>query len=155
MGEDVVALGFPLGQTSLKISKGNVAGNEIVSGNLCIQPLASDLLPVHAIPSVSTIYYQYYRYILYTIYYIYCSSRLICPQLSFYSMAIYRLYILHECICLGLASLYIYMLLYDLLLGVYKRRRLLEGRFEGPRPRSLRATVVGPCWTTPARRSWA
>lgn len=28
MGMDVVALGFPLGQDSLKISKGNVAGNE-------------------------------------------------------------------------------------------------------------------------------
>mmetsp|Transcript_25464 Transcript_25464/g.52949 ORF Transcript_25464/g.52949 Transcript_25464/m.52949 type:complete len:616 (-) Transcript_25464:40-1887(-) len=40
MGEDVVALGFPLGQNSLKISKGNVAGNEIVSNNLCIQSTA-------------------------------------------------------------------------------------------------------------------
>lgn len=40
MGEDVVALGFPLGQTSLKISKGNVAGNEVVNQNLCIQSTA-------------------------------------------------------------------------------------------------------------------
>eukprot|EP00933_Yihiella_yeosuensis_P049372 TRINITY_DN461_c0_g1_i1.p1 TRINITY_DN461_c0_g1~~TRINITY_DN461_c0_g1_i1.p1 ORF type:complete len:605 (+),score=166.79 TRINITY_DN461_c0_g1_i1:98-1912(+) len=40
MGEDVVALGFPLGQNSLKISKGNVAGNQIVNGNLCIQSTA-------------------------------------------------------------------------------------------------------------------
>lgn len=40
MGEDVVALGFPLGQTSLKISKGNVAGNEVVNHNLCIQSTA-------------------------------------------------------------------------------------------------------------------
>jgi len=28
MGADVVALGFPLGQDALKISKGNIAGNE-------------------------------------------------------------------------------------------------------------------------------
>jgi S1-C subfamily serine protease len=40
MGEDVVALGFPLGQDSLKISKGNVAGNEDVDGNICIQSTA-------------------------------------------------------------------------------------------------------------------
>ncbi|CAJ1329948.1 unnamed protein product [Effrenium voratum] len=40
MGQDVVALGFPLGQNSLKISKGNVAGNEIVNSNLCIQSTA-------------------------------------------------------------------------------------------------------------------
>ncbi|CAE7873751.1 Gyc88E [Symbiodinium necroappetens] len=40
MGQDVVALGFPLGQNSLKISKGNVAGNEFVNSNLCIQSTA-------------------------------------------------------------------------------------------------------------------
>jgi len=40
MGEDVVALGFPLGQDSLKISKGNIAGNEEVDGNICIQSTA-------------------------------------------------------------------------------------------------------------------
>eukprot|EP00927_Polykrikos_kofoidii_P032257 TRINITY_DN2753_c0_g1_i1.p1 TRINITY_DN2753_c0_g1~~TRINITY_DN2753_c0_g1_i1.p1 ORF type:complete len:615 (+),score=88.76 TRINITY_DN2753_c0_g1_i1:74-1918(+) len=40
MGEDVVALGFPLGQDSLKISKGNIAGNEEVNGNICIQSTA-------------------------------------------------------------------------------------------------------------------
>eukprot|EP00927_Polykrikos_kofoidii_P032258 TRINITY_DN2753_c0_g2_i1.p1 TRINITY_DN2753_c0_g2~~TRINITY_DN2753_c0_g2_i1.p1 ORF type:complete len:610 (+),score=89.98 TRINITY_DN2753_c0_g2_i1:97-1926(+) len=40
MGEDVVALGFPLGQESLKISKGNIAGNEEVNGNICIQSTA-------------------------------------------------------------------------------------------------------------------
>lgn len=40
MGDDVVALGFPLGQDSLKISKGNVAGNEEVDGNVCIQSTA-------------------------------------------------------------------------------------------------------------------
>jgi len=40
MGADVVALGFPLGQDSLKISKGNIAGNEEVNGNTCIQSTA-------------------------------------------------------------------------------------------------------------------
>jgi S1-C subfamily serine protease len=40
MGEDVVALGFPLGQDALKISKGNFAGNEEVDGNICIQSTA-------------------------------------------------------------------------------------------------------------------
>lgn len=40
MGMDVVALGFPLGQDALKISKGNVAGNEDVDGNICIQSTA-------------------------------------------------------------------------------------------------------------------
>jgi S1-C subfamily serine protease len=40
MGQDVVALGFPLGQNSLKISKGNVAGNQVVNNNLCIQSTA-------------------------------------------------------------------------------------------------------------------
>mmetsp|Transcript_104006 Transcript_104006/g.184685 ORF Transcript_104006/g.184685 Transcript_104006/m.184685 type:complete len:855 (+) Transcript_104006:43-2607(+) len=40
MGQDVIAMGFPLGQNSLKISKGNVAGNEVVSRNLCIQSTA-------------------------------------------------------------------------------------------------------------------
>jgi serine protease Do len=40
MGEDVVALGFPLGQDSLKISKGNIAGNEEVYSNICIQSTA-------------------------------------------------------------------------------------------------------------------
>lgn len=40
MGEDVVALGFPLGQDALKISKGNIAGNEDVNGNICIQSTA-------------------------------------------------------------------------------------------------------------------
>mmetsp|Transcript_64689 Transcript_64689/g.186034 ORF Transcript_64689/g.186034 Transcript_64689/m.186034 type:complete len:628 (+) Transcript_64689:64-1947(+) len=40
MGQDVVALGFPLGQDALKISKGNVAGNEDVNGNICIQSTA-------------------------------------------------------------------------------------------------------------------
>lgn len=40
MGEPVVALGFPLGQDSLKISAGVVAGNEVVSGNVCIQSTA-------------------------------------------------------------------------------------------------------------------
>jgi len=40
MGEDVVALGFPLGQDALKISKGNIAGNEEVDGNICIQSTA-------------------------------------------------------------------------------------------------------------------
>lgn len=40
MGADVVALGFPLGQNKLKISKGNVAGNEYVDGNICIQSTA-------------------------------------------------------------------------------------------------------------------
>eukprot|EP00747_Dinoflagellata_sp_TGD_P211900 gnl/TRDRNA2_/TRDRNA2_85068_c0_seq1.p1 gnl/TRDRNA2_/TRDRNA2_85068_c0~~gnl/TRDRNA2_/TRDRNA2_85068_c0_seq1.p1 ORF type:complete len:604 (+),score=126.42 gnl/TRDRNA2_/TRDRNA2_85068_c0_seq1:170-1981(+) len=40
MGEAVVALGFPLGQDSLKISMGNVAGNEDVDGNICIQSTA-------------------------------------------------------------------------------------------------------------------
>merc|ERR1719482_1278361 len=40
MGEDVVAMGFPLGQDALKISKGNVAGNEEVDGNICIQSTA-------------------------------------------------------------------------------------------------------------------
>jgi S1-C subfamily serine protease len=40
MGSDVVALGFPLGQDTLKISKGNVAGNEEVNDNICIQSTA-------------------------------------------------------------------------------------------------------------------
>lgn len=40
MGEDVLALGFPLGQNTLKISKGNIAGNEEVDENLCIQSTA-------------------------------------------------------------------------------------------------------------------
>merc|ERR1719276_796268 len=40
MGQDVVALGFPLGSDSLKISKGNIAGNEDVDGNICIQSTA-------------------------------------------------------------------------------------------------------------------
>eukprot|EP00931_Biecheleriopsis_adriatica_P090579 TRINITY_DN64540_c0_g1_i1.p1 TRINITY_DN64540_c0_g1~~TRINITY_DN64540_c0_g1_i1.p1 ORF type:complete len:675 (-),score=144.43 TRINITY_DN64540_c0_g1_i1:43-2016(-) len=40
MGQDVIALGFPLGQNSLKVSKGNVAGNEIVNSNICIQSTA-------------------------------------------------------------------------------------------------------------------
>jgi len=40
MGADVVALGFPLGQDSLKISKGNIAGNEEVYDNICIQSTA-------------------------------------------------------------------------------------------------------------------
>mmetsp|Transcript_64 Transcript_64/g.166 ORF Transcript_64/g.166 Transcript_64/m.166 type:complete len:584 (-) Transcript_64:51-1802(-) len=40
MGEDVMALGFPLGQDALKISKGNIAGNEDVDGNICIQSTA-------------------------------------------------------------------------------------------------------------------
>jgi len=40
MGDDVVAMGFPLGQDSLKISKGNIAGNEEVNGNICIQSTA-------------------------------------------------------------------------------------------------------------------
>lgn len=40
MGEDVVALGFPLGQDALKISKGNIAGNEEVTNNICIQSTA-------------------------------------------------------------------------------------------------------------------
>jgi len=40
MGADVVALGFPLGQDALKISKGNIAGNEDVNGNMCIQSTA-------------------------------------------------------------------------------------------------------------------
>jgi len=33
-------LGFPLGSDSLKISKGNIAGNEDVDGNICIQSTA-------------------------------------------------------------------------------------------------------------------
>jgi len=40
MGQDVVALGFPLGSDSLKISKGNIAGNEDIDGNICIQSTA-------------------------------------------------------------------------------------------------------------------
>jgi S1-C subfamily serine protease len=40
MGEDVVAMGFPLGQDALKISKGNFAGNEEVDGNICLQSTA-------------------------------------------------------------------------------------------------------------------
>jgi S1-C subfamily serine protease len=40
MGLPVVALGFPLGQDSLKISAGVVAGNEEVQGNVCIQSTA-------------------------------------------------------------------------------------------------------------------
>lgn len=40
MGENVVALGFPLGQDSLKVSKGNIAGNEEVDRNICIQSTA-------------------------------------------------------------------------------------------------------------------
>lgn len=40
MGQDVVALGFPLGQDALKISKGNIAGNEEVNENICIQSTA-------------------------------------------------------------------------------------------------------------------
>lgn len=40
MGQDVIALGFPLGQDALKISKGNIAGNEEVDGNICIQSTA-------------------------------------------------------------------------------------------------------------------
>jgi S1-C subfamily serine protease len=40
MGADVVALGFPLGQDALKISKGNIAGNEEVNDNICIQSTA-------------------------------------------------------------------------------------------------------------------
>jgi S1-C subfamily serine protease len=40
MGDNVVAMGFPLGQDSLKISKGNIAGNEEVNGNICIQSTA-------------------------------------------------------------------------------------------------------------------
>jgi len=40
MGDDVVAMGFPLGQNSLKISKGNIAGFEQVNGNICIQSTA-------------------------------------------------------------------------------------------------------------------
>merc|ERR1719261_1190646 len=40
MGEDVVALGFPLGQTNLKISAGVIAGNEEVDSNICIQSTA-------------------------------------------------------------------------------------------------------------------
>lgn len=40
MGERVVALGFPLGQDSLKISAGVVAGSEEVSGHLSIQSTA-------------------------------------------------------------------------------------------------------------------
>lgn len=40
MGLPVVALGFPLGMDSLKISAGVVAGNEEVQGNVCIQSTA-------------------------------------------------------------------------------------------------------------------
>lgn len=40
MGEDVVALGFPLGQSNLKISNGVIAGNEEVDSNICIQSTA-------------------------------------------------------------------------------------------------------------------
>eukprot|EP00933_Yihiella_yeosuensis_P070305 TRINITY_DN7806_c0_g4_i1.p1 TRINITY_DN7806_c0_g4~~TRINITY_DN7806_c0_g4_i1.p1 ORF type:complete len:642 (-),score=192.97 TRINITY_DN7806_c0_g4_i1:256-2181(-) len=40
MGQDVVAMGFPLGQETIKISKGNIAGNQIVNGNICIQSTA-------------------------------------------------------------------------------------------------------------------
>ena len=40
MGHPVVALGFPLGMDSLKISAGVVAGNEEVQGNVCIQSTA-------------------------------------------------------------------------------------------------------------------
>jgi len=40
MGDDVIAMGFPLGQNSLKISKGNIAGFEQVQGNICIQSTA-------------------------------------------------------------------------------------------------------------------
>lgn len=40
MGTEVVALGFPLGQNLLKISKGVVAGNQEVEGNICIQSTA-------------------------------------------------------------------------------------------------------------------
>ena len=40
MGTEVVAMGFPLGQNLLKISKGVVAGNQEVEGNICIQSTA-------------------------------------------------------------------------------------------------------------------
>merc|ERR1719146_278481 len=40
MGLPVVALGFPLGMNSLKISSGVVAGNEEVEGLICIQSTA-------------------------------------------------------------------------------------------------------------------
>jgi len=40
MGSEAVALGFPLGQNLLKISKGVVAGNQEVEGNICIQSTA-------------------------------------------------------------------------------------------------------------------
>lgn len=40
MGAEVVAMGFPLGQASLKISKGNFAGNQDVSGKICLQSTA-------------------------------------------------------------------------------------------------------------------
>lgn len=40
MGQDVVALGFPLGQDSLKFSKGSIAGIEDVNGNMCVQSTA-------------------------------------------------------------------------------------------------------------------
>merc|ERR1719473_2342759 len=40
MGEEVVALGFPLGQSNLKISNGVIAGNEEVDENICIQSTA-------------------------------------------------------------------------------------------------------------------
>jgi len=40
MGADVVAVGFPLGQSSLKIAKGNVAGNEVIDEYICLQSTA-------------------------------------------------------------------------------------------------------------------
>jgi len=40
MGDDVIALGFPLGHNSLKISKGNIAGFETIDSNICIQSTA-------------------------------------------------------------------------------------------------------------------
>mmetsp|Transcript_74182 Transcript_74182/g.197823 ORF Transcript_74182/g.197823 Transcript_74182/m.197823 type:complete len:588 (+) Transcript_74182:110-1873(+) len=41
MGAEIVALGFPLGQQTMKISKGVIAGNQEVNGNLCIQSTAA------------------------------------------------------------------------------------------------------------------
>eukprot|EP00746_Dinoflagellata_sp_MGD_P017443 gnl/MRDRNA2_/MRDRNA2_140034_c0_seq1.p1 gnl/MRDRNA2_/MRDRNA2_140034_c0~~gnl/MRDRNA2_/MRDRNA2_140034_c0_seq1.p1 ORF type:complete len:577 (-),score=108.07 gnl/MRDRNA2_/MRDRNA2_140034_c0_seq1:21-1595(-) len=40
MGSHVVSVGFPLGQTSLKIAEGNVAGNEVVFGYISLQSTA-------------------------------------------------------------------------------------------------------------------
>mmetsp|Transcript_33877 Transcript_33877/g.88158 ORF Transcript_33877/g.88158 Transcript_33877/m.88158 type:complete len:953 (-) Transcript_33877:119-2977(-) len=41
MGDEVVALGFPLGQETMKISQGVISGHENVNGNLCLQSTAA------------------------------------------------------------------------------------------------------------------